>query len=73
MSIRIEEILTLSVEERLEIVEEIWRSIVSDPKAIPLTTAQRKELDRRKREHRSDPAAATPWSEVHERLLKRKN
>jgi len=72
MSVRIEEILTLSVKKRLEIVEEIWDSIVSDPEAIPLTSAQRRELDRRKREHRSDPSAAKPWSEVRDRLQKRK-
>jgi putative addiction module component (TIGR02574 family) len=72
MSVRIAEILTLSVKKRLEIVEEIWDSIASDPGAIPLTSAQRRELDRRKREHRSDPSAAKPWSEVRDRLQKRK-
>ena len=72
MSVRIEEILTLSVKKRLEILEEIWDSIASDPEVIPLTAAQRRELDRRKREHRSDPSAAKPWSEVRDTLLKRK-
>ena len=72
MSVQIEEILTLSVKKRLEIVEEIWDSIASYQEAIPLTTAQRRELDRRKREHRADPSAAKPWSEVRDRLLKRK-
>lgn len=72
MSVRIEEILTLSVKRRLEIVEEIWDSIASDPEAIPLTSAQRRELDRRKRQHRADPSAAEPWSQVRDRLQKRK-
>jgi len=72
MSIRIEDILSLSVKKRLELIEELWDSIVADPASIPLTSAQRSELDRRKREHRNDPSAAKPWPEVRDRLLKRK-
>ena len=71
MSVAIEEILNLGVKERLELIEEIWDSIAAHPEALPLTAAQRKELDRRKREHRQDPSAAKPWSEVHSRLEKR--
>jgi len=72
MSVRIEEILSLSVKRRLQLVEEIWDSIALYPEAIPLTSAQRRELDRRKRERRRDPLAAKPWSEVRDRLQKRK-
>jgi putative addiction module component (TIGR02574 family) len=72
MSVPIDEILNLSIKKRLELIEEIWDSIASDEDAIPLTSAQRRELDRRKRVHRSDPSAATPWSEVRDRLQKRK-
>ncbi len=72
MSIQIEEILSLSIEKRLELIEEIWDSIALTPNAIPLSSMQRRELDRRKREHRKDPSAAKPWSEVRDRLQKRK-
>ena len=72
MSVRIEEILSLSVKERLELIEEVWDSIASDPGSIPLTSAQRSELDRRKCEHRNDPSAARPWPEVRDRLQNRK-
>lgn len=71
MSVAIEEILNLGVKERLQLIEEIWDSIASHPEAVPLTAAQRKELDRRKREHRRDPSQAKPWSEVHNGLDKR--
>ena len=71
MSVPIEEILNLSIKKRLELIEEIWDSIASNPEAVPLTSAQRRELDRRKREHRNDPSAAKPWSEVRDRLQKR--
>ena len=72
MSVPIEEILSLSVKKRLELIEEIWDSIASNPEAVPLTPALRKELERRRREHRSDPSAAKHWSEVRDRLQKRK-
>jgi putative addiction module component (TIGR02574 family) len=37
----------LSREERLELLERLWDSLASNPEAIPLTYAQREELDRR--------------------------
>ena len=70
MSVAIEEILNLNVKERLALIEEIWDSIATHPEAVPLTAAQRKELDRRKREHRRDPSRAKLWAEVHNRLEK---
>jgi putative addiction module component (TIGR02574 family) len=71
MSVRIDQILSLSVEERLNLIEEIWDSISANPETIPLTPAQTAELDRRKTERLNDPGAAKPWSEIHERLSKR--
>jgi len=54
MTVHIEEILVLPVKKRLEWIEEIWDSIAAEPDAIPLTAAQRRELDRRKGEHLKD-------------------
>jgi putative addiction module component (TIGR02574 family) len=41
------DISTLTVEQRLELLDEIWESLSQEPDAIPLTEAQREELDRR--------------------------
>jgi putative addiction module component (TIGR02574 family) len=41
------DIATLSQEERLRLLEQPWDSLSSTPEAIPLTDAQREELDRR--------------------------
>ncbi len=49
----LDDILALSVAERLLLVEDIWDSIVATPEAVPVTDAQRKELARRKRAHES--------------------
>ena len=51
----------LSVEERIELVEEIWDSIAE---ATPLTEAQRRELDRRLQDHVSSPDDVVPWEVV---------
>ena len=71
MSVALEEILNLGVKERLELIEEIWDSIAAHPEAIQLTASQRKELDRRRREHKRDPSRARPWSQVHNDLKSR--
>ena len=37
----------LPLDERIKLVEELWDSIASDQKALPLTDEQKAELDRR--------------------------
>ena len=37
----------LSTDERLQLLEELWESLCETPEALPLTDAQRDELDRR--------------------------
>jgi putative addiction module component (TIGR02574 family) len=55
----------LGVEERIALVEEIWDSIAADSAAVPLTTPQRDELDRRLADHaaRRDFEDAAVWYE----------
>lgn len=43
-------ILQLSIAERIQLVEDIWDSIATAPEALPVTQAQRDELDRRVRQ-----------------------
>src|SRR2546426_11732511 len=71
MSVRTE-VRSLSVRDRLRLLEEIWDSLAEIPEAIPVTDAQRKELARRRRLHARDPSAAKPWAEVRARLRHRK-
>ena len=61
----------LGIEERLTLVEEIWDSIAADSAAIPLTQAQRDELDRRIAEHEANPDDVVSWEEVKSTLTKR--
>lgn len=72
MSIVRKEIRLLSVADRLQLLEEIWDSLVETPEAVPVTDAQRKELARRRRAHARNPSAAKSWAEVRARLRRRK-
>ena len=69
---QLEEILSLSVEERIQLVEAVWDSIAQHTESLPVTEAQRKELDRRLDDHQRDPQAARPWSQVRDSLSRKK-
>ena len=58
----------LSLNERLQLAEDLWDSI--DDEQIPIPDWHREELDRRLTAYQADPEAGIPWEEVRERLLK---
>ncbi len=60
----------LSIAERLQLVEDIWDSIADETEALPLTDAQKAELDRRLEQYRRDPDSAIHWEQVREELSK---
>ena len=66
------EIRSLTVADRLRLLEEIWDSLAETPEAIPVTDAQRRELARRRRAHARNPSAAKSWAEVRAKLRRRK-
>ena len=58
----------LSVAQRILLVEEIWDSIAEQPAEIPLTQAQRQDLQRRIAAYEANPKAGSSWEEVKARL-----
>ena len=61
----------LSVAQRILLVEEIWDSITAEEAEIPLTEAQRQDLQRRIAAYEADPNAGSSWEEVKARLWKK--
>lgn len=66
----IQEIEHLSSAEKILLVERIWDSI--NKQEIPLTAAQRKELDRRLEKHHAGKNDYRNWEEVKQKLQNRR-
>ena len=62
------EALKLSVRERIELVEAIWDTVAEGAESLPLTPAQKAELDRRLADLQAAPDAGSPWEQVRARL-----
>lgn len=58
----------MSVAERILLVEEIWDSITADEAEVPLTEAQRQDLQRRLAAYEANPKVGSSWEEVKARL-----
>ncbi len=61
----------LSVAERILLVQRIWDSIAEEEDAVPLTDAQRAELDRRLDAYANNPGGSMSWEEVVAELRSR--
>jgi putative addiction module component (TIGR02574 family) len=66
------DIATLTAEQRLELLEQIWESLSANPEAVPLTQPQREELDRRLDDLDAEGPVGIPWEEVYRRLHDRR-
>ena len=51
----------LSVADRLALVQEIWDSIAATPEEVPLTPAQKQEIDRRIADLEANPNNVLTW------------
>lgn len=61
---------SLSLEERLRLLDELWESLSAASEAISLSDAQREELDRRLDEVDREGPSGIPWEEVFGRIRK---
>ncbi len=65
----------LSIDERLQLVEDIWDSIAAEANVradtLALTPAQIEELDRRVADADAHPEEGIPWEQVRAELLQR--
>ena len=66
----IAEAMRLSREERLQLVEDLWNSVIEDEQWLP-TPDQLAEARRRLEEHRRDPSTAIPAERLLGRLQSR--
>jgi putative addiction module component (TIGR02574 family) len=63
------EISSLSVDEKFDLLDAIWEDLETHPQALSIE--QEQELDRRIAAHEKNPQIGTPWELVKAGLPKR--
>ncbi len=72
MNMKVAEILELSVAEKIQIVEDIWDSISNSPEELPLSEAEKLELDKRLEDYKQNPNNGIEWETLKKNLLQTK-
>lgn len=62
------DLFSMSIPEKIQLVEDIWDSIAVHPEKVELTTEIRRELDIRLAEHEQHPDEVSNWDDVRSRL-----
>ena len=65
-----EELLELSLEERMDIAQTLWDSVVPQPEIV-LADEQKALLEKRRAAFLADPSASGSWEDVKARILAR--
>jgi putative addiction module component (TIGR02574 family) len=63
-----QDILKLSVPERILMVEAIWDSIAESDEQVELSAETRQLLDERLEAHKNNPKEGSSWNEVKARI-----
>jgi len=72
MNVRIEDLKSLPLTDRLRLVEDLWDSIAEVLQKAPVSTELQAEMERRRQAYLRDPKSAEDWDVVRRRLEKRK-
>ncbi len=72
MNIQVAEIFELSVAKRIQIVEDIWDSINNAPGELPLSEAEKLELDKRLESYRQNQNEGIEWETLKKNLSQTK-
>lgn len=70
MTTALQELETLSVSERVQIVEDLWDSIARSNANLPVPQWQKDELARRKARYLRNPDAVETWDQVKQSILR---
>jgi putative addiction module component (TIGR02574 family) len=62
------ELRALPTAERLQLIEDLWNTIVEDQDSLPDHPAVIAELRARKARFMANPSSGVPWSEARKRI-----
>lgn len=68
---RITDFADMGPAERILHVQDLWDRIAAEPGDVPVSDAQREELDRRLARHAAGKGRTSDWSDVRDRLTRR--
>lgn len=71
MTINSVSVFDLSPSEKLQLVEDLWDDLAATPSNVPIPDWQLAELERRKANLLSNPAAGLTWDEIQRRVRAR--
>ena len=63
----LKEAAKLSLDEQLQLVEDLWDHIACDSQKIPVPPSHLQEIKRRLQLDLDDPKAAVPWDRIKDR------
>ena len=61
--------LDLSIPERIQLVEDIWDTIVVEADSVELTEEEKKIIDGRLKAYHQNPDLGSPWKDVFKRIV----
>lgn len=73
MPVEFAPIFELETSEKLQLLEDLWDNIASQPANIPILDWQKEELTKRKAAHLKDVSEASAWDSVKARIRSRSN
>ena len=68
---KIKDLLKLSVEERIHLVQSIWDSVAAEAEASEVDDEHKPILDKRIEAHQDDPHEVVSWEEIKKTLKNR--
>ena len=69
--IKIADIKAMTIEQRLDLIERVWDTLVEMPNEIPIPDWHKHELERRLQDLEQDPGAGASLEEVERRIARR--
>jgi len=64
--------LDLSIAERIQLVEDIWDTIVAQADRVELTEEEKKIIDERLKAYHQNSNLGSPWQDVFKRIVSKK-
>jgi len=68
-SISASEIAEIPIQQRIQLVEDIWDSIAEMPEAVEIPEWHKQELEKRLEAYHANPNEGSPWQDVRKRIL----